>query len=339
MFPFSKGDHYIKKEEGHDADHTSSPKQRIQFMSHAHDSAIYRHRERIKKKKIPAKKGTSLRIFGAKGVAASMTVEAALVLPLFLLFFLNLGSAIEIMRFHSKIENALWAVGRQTAVYGSLLKESDSLIGSGKDADYGNIARKIGSMALSYTYVKTRMEDYLGKEYLKSAPIDQDTGGLHYPVSDIITDNDRLEMVVSYRISPIWKLKGFQGFLMENRYYGRLWTGYELRDEEKLGEIFYLTENAQVFHRDRECSHLRLHVESVARAMLADAVNDFNRHYRACEFCCRGEIPDKLWVARDGECYHYVRDCQGLKRTVREVDWEEASRYRPCSRCGFTGGD
>ena len=35
---------------------------------------------------------------------ASMTVVAALVLPLFLLFFLILGSSIETFRFHSKME-------------------------------------------------------------------------------------------------------------------------------------------------------------------------------------------------------------------------------------------
>ena len=144
--------------------------------------------------------------------------------------------------------------------------------------------------------------------------------------------------MITYRVSPVFRLPGFKSFLMENHYCGRLWTGYEVRDEQSAGTVFYLTENAQVFHRDRECSHLRLSVEAISRQQLPDAVNNDRSHYRACEVCTGTEMPEKLWIAKEGDCYHYRRDCPGLKRTIREADWEEAGRYRPCSRCGFTGG-
>ena len=51
--------------------------------------------------------------------SGSMTVEAAVVLPLFLFFFLNLGSAMEMIRLHSNLQLALLQVGNRLSVYGS----------------------------------------------------------------------------------------------------------------------------------------------------------------------------------------------------------------------------
>ena len=53
-------------------------------------------------------------------VRGSMTVEAALVLPLFCFFVISMGNAIEIIRLHGNLEVALWNVGRQIGVYGAL---------------------------------------------------------------------------------------------------------------------------------------------------------------------------------------------------------------------------
>ena len=46
-----------------------------------------------------------------------MTVEAAILLPVFLFFFLNLLSFLEILRLHGKIEMGLWDVGSDLCLY------------------------------------------------------------------------------------------------------------------------------------------------------------------------------------------------------------------------------
>ena len=72
------------------------------------------------KKILPAKlslvieyiKRISLPMLQRTCVRGSMTVEAALVLPLFCLFVISMGNAIEIIRLHGNLEVALWNAGR-----------------------------------------------------------------------------------------------------------------------------------------------------------------------------------------------------------------------------------
>ena len=65
-------------------------------------------------------KRISLLILPRTPVKASMTVETALVLPLFCFFMIHMGSAIEMMRLHGNLEVALWdadTVKRKDTVY------------------------------------------------------------------------------------------------------------------------------------------------------------------------------------------------------------------------------
>ena len=266
--------------------------------------------------------GTSPHMSGR--LKASMTVEAALVLPLFLLFFLNIGSIMEMMRVHSNLEMALWETGREVCLYGAALKEN--MVEESSD-----LAETVGNLALSYTYVKGRVEKYVGAEYLEAAPIKGGKDGIQYLGSEILREDDCIELKLSYVCEPKWALEGFRTFLLENHYYGRIWTGYEIPEET---EIYYLSENMDVFHRDRNCSHLLLKKRSIAWEDVPKVVNEKGSHYRPCEKCAKGSHGNSVWIAQEGECYHFKEDCPGLKRTVLEVPWEVASKYRACSRCG-----
>lgn len=281
-------------------------------------------------------KGASPCTSPGKKVAASMTVEAALVLPLFLIFFLNIGSIMEILRFHSKMETALWEVGRETCIYGTALTGvTGQYLKARKDegkGSAGQLLETMGNLALSYTYVKGRVEEYLGEAYIDGAPIRGGRNGLQYVGGSVWNDEDVVEMVVTYVAEPKWLLPGFRRFLMENHYYGRLWTGYALGETDNV--LYYLAENPQVFHRDGNCSHLKLNPELTRRERLGTAVNSGGSHYRACSICAKGEMPEEIWISPEGDCYHFLRECPGLKRTIRAVTWKEAEKYRPCSRCG-----
>ena len=270
-----------------------------------------------------------------KAWGASMTVEASLVLPLFLLFFLTLGSGMEMMRFHGKMEVALWEIGRETCLYGSVL-QNGALPWSEKDGQSGEEKRQIlsavGNLTFSYASVKPRVEAILGAAYLADAPVANGAKGLWYLGGSVLTKDDLVELAVTYEVQPKWAVQGFRGFWLENQYYGRLWTGYELSETENT--LYYLTENAEVYHLSLDCSHLNLKPEQIPAGSLAGATNAKGSHYRACSFCVKGEDYGVIWVSPEGDCYHYRRDCLGLKRTIRAVRWEEAKAYRPCSRCG-----
>ena len=247
-----------------------------------------------------------------------------MVLPLFLLFFFMLGSSMEMLRFHSKMEMALWEIGRETCVYGPALRQNVNLS--------SEVLEAVGEFVLSQTYVKERIEQYLGEEYLREAPVTKEFDSFWFFAEASFQARDVLELEVTYKANPQWTIPGFRTFKMRNYLYARLWTGYELKEEGN--ELYYLAENAQVYHRDSACSHLKLQPEEVSSSVLEEAVNGNGQRYRACSICAKGKLLDKVWISPEGECYHFRRDCPGLKRTVRAVDWSVAKQYRPCSRCG-----
>ena len=309
------------KRKGKNAKGKPSPNPMNALKDHAHGPSlrsllIHKTKEWISK----SLKGISVRMSGCRSIAGSMTVEASLVLPLFLIFFLNLGSAMEMMRLHGKVEAALWETGRELSVYGSLLQKEESAASGAEAAE----------SLFSYAYVKLRVENILGKKYLESAPLEAGSRGLRYLEMDPADVEECIEIAVAYKAEPLWMLPGFHGFFMENHYYARRWTGYRIPEQEGG---YFLAENATVYHSSSECTHLRLNVRMIHRQQLGAERNAEGMRYRACEKCCRDLTDEILWLSEEGECYHTRRECSGLKRAYREVDWTEARKYPPCLRC------
>lgn len=247
---------------------------------------------------------------------AGMTVEAAVVLPICLLFLLNLGYAVEMIRLHNNLQFALWDVGGRAAMYGCE---------QGED----RIPELITDL-----YVGSRLRDSLGKDYLDSSPLVRGSRGLSLWESGLSETGNELDITLTYQVGPLTSLAGFRPFYMVNRCYVRLWNGYDVTDAQETNALVYVAENGVVFHRDRNCTHLQLSVGSIAREELEGLRNQWGQKYAGCDKCARGVMPETLYVTAEGHCYHYREDCSGIKRTVRSLTAEEASGYRPCSRCG-----
>lgn len=278
--------------------------------------------------------------------SGSMTVEAAVVLPLFLFFFLNLGSAMEMIRLHSNLQLALLQVGNRLSVYGCVVEELDeeNSVGS-KDAtstqvqtgQQESVLADLAGVALSYIYVKNEVEDYLGEEYLEASPLKEGANSLQFPESNISESEDCFEIVMTYQVAPLGRLSGIWPFRMANKYYGHFWNGYAVGVEGNTEEYVYVTENGEVYHADRECTYLLLSVKQVSLKTACGAVNQNGEKYRACEVCCEGLTFGQVYITEQGDCYHYRKNCVGLKRTVYKITLTQAEVYRACSRC--TGGN
>ncbi|MCM1190123.1 MAG: hypothetical protein NC541_12600 [bacterium] len=242
-------------------------------------------------------------------------MEAAIVLPICLFFLINLGSAVEMIRLHNNLQMALWDAGSRLALYGYEQSENEA------------------ASWVSGFYIKNRILDYLGENYLDASPLTAGEKSLQLWESDML-EGDRLDIRLTYSVGPAISLTGFRMFRMANRYTVHLWNGYDLTENAEEVQIVYMTENGRVYHKDRNCTHLRLSVQAVARESVDQARNRWGGRYSACEKCAEASLPDILYVTVEGARYHWRDDCPGLKRTVLSVPLTEAADYPCCSRCG-----
>lgn len=278
----------------------------------------------------------SLCAFLTRKLHGGMTVEAAVALPVFLFFLLNLGCAIEMIRLHGNLQMALWETGHRLAVYGYALDDEETL--RSMEAEDGNSWwRGMAGIAFSYTYIKNQIVDYLGEKYLETSPLSRGTEGLQFWESEVLHHNDEMEIVLTYGVSPWCSLAGFLPFRMANRYYAHIWNGYDIvggsgGNEEELITV-YVTETGKVYHMDRNCTHLCLSIREIAAGTEGSYRNENGGKYSECEKC-RGEtMAGVLYITREGDSFHYSRACSGLKRTVAAILLKDADGYRPCSRC------
>lgn len=254
-----------------------------------------------------------------------MTVEAAFALPLFLFFMVQIMSAIDMIGMQSRFNAALHQVGNRMAFAGYL---------SGQAADYG-VPEEIATTGLTGLYAKEQILTYVGRSYLDHSCVEKGAAGIHSTAS--IDGSDRIEISVSYRIKPLFPIIGFQGMEIEQNYYGRLWTGYDVEegrsDLTQNDPMVYVTATGTVYHTNRDCTYLNPSVVSTDQESVYTSRNQSGGKYYPCEICGTGGSPETVYITDQGSSYHTVITCPGLKRTIYTIPLSQAEGRRQCSKC------
>ncbi len=264
-------------------------------------------------------------------IKGSMTVEAAMVVPLFLFVILNLFSSINYIAVHMRLEAAMHQTGLQLARGGYAYHK----IAEG----YEILESEVANIGFSNFYVKEKVIKHAGKEFLERAGILGSTEGILFLQSDVV-DPECLDIVATYYTRALFLTEAFASFGMVNRAYMKVWTGYDntvadaANDE---GEVVYITEQGKVYHTLRSCTHLQLSVSQIPYAEVDLHRNEAGSVYTICERCGGGGVQGTVYITQEGDRYHTTISCGGLRRTVIAVYLDEVGGRRGCSRCASAG--
>lgn len=319
----------------------------------------------IKKIKEPLRARTTER--ASPSLRASMTVEAALVLPIFIFFMAQLLYIFDMVRLQSRFLMALHETGTQMAEYafyteyavGDVLSavlelggneslsamESELADLAGSDTLVSTISGYGVSLLLSETYVRSCVTEYLGEEYLDNTCLSGGADSISYLRSQIMVSGDIIDLVADYRISPFMTFFGLEGISVQTRYYGHAWTGYTIGEtsddaedsEDADTQMVYITPTGSVYHLSENCTYLKPSIQYIAASEVNQARNSSGARYYACE-TCNPTKTGTLVITEDGNRYHSSASCSALKRTIITVPLSEVEgSMSSCSKCGSGG--
>lgn len=254
----------------------------------------------------------------------SLTLEAACVLPMFLFAMLAVLQFGKVMWVSSAMLAGMQNTAKDMAAY-AYIRELDISAGDGVAAD-------LLAGGISAVYARSQI--------IKNSGFSEDLGRFSLLQSDFL-HNNIIDLAVAYypddtaMLIPAPKLKA----VLRARV--RAWTGRE-GSGETAGEegkesqeesTVYVTTTGTVYHKDLNCTHIRLSIQTVTRESVDSKRNSSGGKYHPCERCGSG-IGTSVYITDYGDRYHGSLDCSGLKRNILEVPQTEVKGWKPCSKCG-----
>lgn len=245
-----------------------------------------------------------------KSVKASMTLEAALVLPVFLFAVLSLISTINIMKIKSCMDVAVAEAGNEIAI-----------------ENYGGY---VGDLAMPL-YVRQKINAFLDKNL---SPKDAENISKYIFVTDIslFEEENIVAFRVDYRVTPNFGILGLSSVKLHTTYYGHSWLGYEKKEEKET--MVYISKEANVYHLNKNCTHLNVTIKEIPYANLDNYRNNSREKYKICSFCDNLTNNGTVYITPEGSNYHKIETCIGLTRSIYTVPLSTVLHKNVCTRCG-----
>ena len=248
-----------------------------------------------------------------KYIKGSLTIEASLVIPIFLFSMFLVLSVINLQRFHLNLQEALHQETKKLAMEAY----------TKWDASGGKI--------------KGAVTERLEGSYKGKAPVKGGIGGIDFSASRL-DNREIVNICATYDAELPYDFFGLFDHRLSAKCVMHTYIGYEnglteVSCDEAEEEHVFITETGTVYHTDRKCTYLRLSIKETDMASLKDLRNSSGHKYYACEKCGKS-AGGRVYITSDGTCYHSSLSCSGLKRTVISIPLSEAKGRRMCSRCG-----
>lgn len=282
---------------------------------------------------------------------ASLTVEAAFALPLFLFAILSLLYFIQIFTLQEYIQASLTRVGLNMAKTAYVYQEfagmedalnfDETIFGTEIEIGLGDFTKAL----VDQTILECAAKKYLDVDWINASCIRDGFDGISFYSSGVLKEENIIDIIVRYHIVLPIKLFSFQDLRMIQRVRVRAWTGltvepnYSVEDEgEQKEQMVYITETGRVYHLSANCSHIDLSITSI-QGLPTTQRNTSGAKYYPCESCCKGKSEPyaTYYITIDGTRYHSIRECSRIKRNIKEIPISQVGSRPACKRCGKKG--
>lgn len=241
----------------------------------------------------------------------SLTVEASLVLPLFLFATLSVIYMNKFLLYHEQVQWALTRIGREASLEYAMSEE-----------------HRIPDQV--YLTAKAQL-------YLKDAGV-----MVSLLRSEFDEEEKELHLVADYLVKVPFPIIYQRTFSFTQKSLARAYVGVETRlcetsEESDEADIVYITRTGRVYHTTTSCTYLTLTISQVKYEDLEHLRSAGGNKYYACESCADDRSfveEDEVFICNYGNRFHENRSCSKLRRSIQEIPKSEVGERLPCTKCG-----
>lgn len=273
------------------------------------------------------------RIMMRKRTQGSITLEATLVLPIFLFCVITLMYFFQVMLIQEKISQGLWETAKEASRYACIYED----VGGGKGE---NNNKQTVKKWLSGALTGIRMSEYLSGDILENSCIKGGKSGILYKSSILEKDGD-ISLAALYQVdfpvmTTILPTLNFTQQVKSRGFIGTYKIGLSKKEMEEEDIYVYMTKTGTVYHTSLFCTHINLGIQSVSYENALAMRNRSGGKYKSCQKCTKStslSSQSNVYISDTGDRYHINLECSGLTRDVRKVKLSELSGVGACQRC------
>ncbi len=297
-------------------------------------------------------------LYASPEASGSVTIEAAIAVPIFIFFLTALIWIMNIMYIQLTLQIQLEESARQlsqtayTAYMAYYTLSDDSNEEDDDEADVNStdsatdystdnntsgadILKNIGLTALSVSAIQNTFMTNDMKTFLDNSSINKGSSGVSFLSSQIDYDAGIVDLIVTYQANIPFVPDSLCSLKLSNRCYFHLYTGEELSKEQQGNTIYlYYTTYGQVFHTNRYCQYLL----NYSRVIPFNEV-DFSI-YQGCLYCAEDDLDNyqkenpMAYITESGYAYHLSLSCQTFTESVFRVAYSTMPEDKKiCSQC------
>ena len=307
-------------------------------------------------------------------VKASLTVEAAIVLPIFIFACYAFLFFFYVINIQENLHNASTKACETVASYGYLIryienrgtelenekdKESNAdyfkageekeekLVSSIGDSDLARLIYCLTDALLIKSYVKKHMTIQNNLDlFIKGG-----FGGISFLGSNLYDEDDFVTIQMTYTVKPPVFSDILPGFPVVQCVRMHSFNGHEVAkknsvpDEEQNEEVVFITESGSVYHTHSDCTYIKIVLDQVAYDTISSLKNESGSRYYPCEGCVKsknGQMEDlhsTVYITKHGTRYHISTSCSKIKRNIKQIKLSEVGSRKKCSKCSKRDGD
>ena len=278
---------------------------------HSMGKSLRRLKYMIRKTRVLLPARSVEKVVGVASKQGSLSIEAAIVIPLFLIFVLGMASLLLVFGNRTDIQNGMRTAAETLTRRAYYLERTE--------------AEAIGINPIT---IKSEIKNNSEK-----------ADDISTAFSTYDSESGILDIVVNYDQKIPFLLTESETLHVSQRLRCRAWIGSDMEEGpgsslETEKNYVYVTEKGTVYHKTKSCSYLDLSIHSIESGQISEERNSSGAKYYACPLCAKSGKPNaSVYVTDYGTSWHNSTGCSGLKRKINKIDITQVGNLKPCSKC------